>query len=143
MSGYTPTMRERGQGGWAFGFTVFAGVMMVIIGVYQAIVGLSAIIQDTFYRVTPNYVFAFNVTGWGWIHLVFGVILVVVGFSILAGQTWARVAGIVLAALSAIANFLFIPYYPLWSILIIALDILVISALASYDGSGRQPTTTT
>jgi len=141
MSGYTPTMRERGQTGWAFGFTVFAGVMMVIIGVYQVIVGLSAIIEHTFYRVTPNYVFAFNVTGWGWIHLIFGVILVVVGFSILAGQTWARVAGIVLAALSAIANFLFIPYYPLWSILIIALDILVISALASYEGSGGRATT--
>jgi hypothetical protein len=133
MSGYTPTMRDRGQSGWVIGFTVFAGVMMIMIGVFQAIVGLAAIVNNTFYRVTPNYVFEFNVTGWGWLHLIFGILVALAGFAVLSGQLWARIVAIVLAVLSAIANFLFIPYYPLWSILIIALDIVVICALVSYD----------
>jgi hypothetical protein len=133
MSGYNPTMRDRGQGGWVLGFTVFAGVMMIMIGIFQAIVGLAAIVHETFYRVTPNYVFSFNVTGWGWVHLVIGVIIAITGFAILAGQAWGRAVGIILVVLSAIANFLFIPYYPLWSILIIALEIIVICALVSYE----------
>lgn len=132
MSGYSPTMQEREPRGWVLGFTVFAGVMMIIIGVFHAVVGLAAIVEGTFYRVTPNYIFEFDVTGWGWIHLILGIIVAIVGFGILSGQAWARMAGIALAVLSAIANFLFIPYYPVWAILIIALDVVVICALATY-----------
>jgi hypothetical protein len=136
MTGYTPSMREREQRGWVVGFTVFAGVMMIMIGAFQVITGLAAIINSTFYTVTPNYIIQFSAAGWGWVHLIFGVLIAITGFAILAEQPWARVVGIFLALLSAIANFLFIPYYPVWSILIIALDIVVICALASYGRPG-------
>jgi hypothetical protein len=81
---------------------------------------------------TPDYIFSFDLTGWGWVHLLLGILAAVAGFAVLQGQTWARVVGIVLAGLSMIANFLFLPYYPLWSLLIIALDVAVIWALATY-----------
>jgi hypothetical protein len=134
MAGYAPTTpRQDRPGGWVAGFSVFAAVMMIIIGVFQVVAGLTAIFRGAFYRVTPNYVFEFSVAGWGCIHLILGVLIMAAGFSVMSGRLWARVVGIALAALSAITNFLFIPHYPVWSILIIALDIVVICALASYD----------
>jgi hypothetical protein len=126
---------NREVSGWAVGGAVFAAVLMMIAGAFQLIAGLTAIIKDTFFVTTPNYLLTFDVSGWGWIHLAFGVVLLVAGFFVLQGNAWARVIGIALAGLSAIANFLFIPYYPLWSLLIIGLDVWVIWALASY---GRQ-----
>jgi hypothetical protein len=121
--------------GWAVGFTVFAAVMMIMVGVWQALAGLIAIFENEFYVPTRNYLFEFDVTGWGWIHLVLGVLVAFAGWGLLSGQTWARVVAITLAALSATANFLFIPYYPFWSILIIAADIFIIWALVAH---GRQ-----
>jgi hypothetical protein len=110
-------------------------VMMIMVGVWQALAGLIAIFENEFYVPTRNYLFEFDVTAWGWIHLLVGAIVAFAGWGLLSGQTWARVVGITLAALSATANFLFIPYYPFWSILIIAVNILVIWALAAH---GRQ-----
>jgi hypothetical protein len=117
---------------WASGLTIFAAVMMVISGVWQALAGIAALVRDTVYVTTPDYIFSFDLTGWGWLHLLLGILAAVAGFAVLQGQTWARVVGIVLAGLSMIANFLFLPYYPLWSLLIIALDVAVIWALATY-----------
>jgi hypothetical protein len=102
---------------------------MITIGVFQAIAGLAAIIEDEFFVVTQNYTFDLDVTAWGWIHLIVGIVLVLAGFYLFTGSTWARIVGITLAILSAVANFFFIPYYPFWSILIIALDVWVIWAL--------------
>ena len=121
--------------GWAVGFTVFAAVMMIMVGIWQALAGLIAIFENEFYVPTRNYLFEFDVTAWGWIHLLVGAVVAFAGWGLLSGQTWARVVGITLAALSATANFLFIPYYPFWSILIIAVNIFVIWALAAH---GRQ-----
>jgi len=118
--------------GWAVGFILFAGLMMIMAGIFQAFTGLVAIFENEFYVATRNYLFQFDATTWGWIHLIGGVIMALAGWGVLAGQTWARVVGITLAVLSAIANFLFIPYYPFWSMLIIALDIFVIWALAAH-----------
>ena len=115
---------SRGAGG-AF----FAGVLMIVVGIFGALEGLAAIIKDSFFVATPNYWINVDVTSWGWIHLVLGALVALVGFAVLAGQTWARVIGIILAALSAFANFMFMPYYPFWAILIIAIDIWVIWAL--------------
>jgi hypothetical protein len=103
-------------------------------GAFQALAGLVAIFENEFYVATRNYLFEFDVTSWGWIHLILGVIVALAGFALLSGATWARVVGITLATLSAIANFLFIPYYPFWSLLIIALDVFVIWALAVHGG---------
>ena len=116
--------------GWARGLTVFAAVMLLMIGAFQALAGLAAIFENTLYVTTPGYVFQLDVTAWGWIHLIFGVFMGMAGFSVLSGRLWARSVGITLAVLSAIANFLFIPYYPFWSLLIITLDIFVIWALS-------------
>jgi hypothetical protein len=118
--------------GWTVGFVVFAAVIMMIIGSFQVIAGIAAIFEDEFFVVGPNYVYDVDVTAWGWIHLGLGVLLFFAGIGALAGATWARVVGITLASLSAIANFFFIPYYPVWSIVMIALDIAVIWALSVY-----------
>ena len=132
-SGYGSRVREQPPG-WAVGFIVFAAVMMIMSGVFQALAGLIAIFENEFYVATRNYLFEFDATSWGWIHLILGVIVGLAGFALLSGATWARVVGITLAVLSAVANFLFIPYYPFWSLLIIALDVLVIWALAVHGG---------
>ena len=118
--------------GWAVGFVVFAAVMMMLAGGFQVIAGLAAIFDDQFYVVGANYVFDVDVTAWGWIHLILGVVIFAAGAGVLQGATWARVVGITLASLSAFANFFFIPYYPVWSIVIIALDVAVIWALSVY-----------
>jgi len=118
--------------GWAVGFSWFAGSVMVMIGVFQFFAGLGAIINDDFFVIRANYAYDLDVTGWGWIHLIIGVIVVLAGLAIFSGAAWARAVGITLALLSAIANFFFIPYYPVWAVLIIALDVAVIWALASY-----------
>ena len=129
-------MRDREDiSGWAVSFTVFAAVMMIMVGIWQALAGLVAIFENEFYVPTRNYLYEFDVTGWGWIHLLLGVVVAFAGWGLLSGQTWARMVGIILAALSATANFLFIPYYPFWSILIITVNIFVIWALAAH---GRQ-----
>ena len=118
--------------GWAGGLTVFAGVILIVVGVFQFFQGLAAIVRGSFYVVAPNNIYEFSVSGWGWIHLVLGIVLAVTGYFILSGQPWARAVGIGVAALSALANFLFIPYYPLWALILIALDVAVIWALATY-----------
>ena len=91
--------------------------------------------------MSPNYVFEVNTTTWGWIHLILGAVVAFAGYSLFAAKTWARVAGVTLATLSAIANFFFIPYYPFWAILIIALDVWVIWALTRSLSSAEELTT--
>lgn len=115
--------------GWAVGALAFAGTMMVVIGFFQIIAGIAAIANDKFYVVTTNYAFDLDVTGWGWIHLILGILVAATGFGLLARRVWAGIIALVLVTLSAIANFFFIPYYPFWSLLVIALDVWVIWAL--------------
>jgi len=126
---YAPVTQESP---WASGFVLFAALMMIMAGVFQVLNGLAGIIRNTMYVSTPNYVYSLDLTAWGWVHLVIGVLLGVTGAALLRGATWARVTGIVLVSLSLIDNFLFMPYYPLWSMLIVAIDIIVIWALAAY-----------
>jgi hypothetical protein len=115
--------------GWAVGGITFAAVMMTLIGVFQVIAGLVAIIDDDFYVVTQNYTFDVDTTAWGWIHLLLGIVVLVAAYYLTAGQAWAGAVAVVLATLSAIANFFFIPYYPFWSLLLIALAVWVIWSL--------------
>ena len=116
----------------ATGGYVFAGVILIVIGCFHAIEGLVAIFDDGFYVVSENYTFNLDTTGFGWIHLLGGIIVVCAGIALFSAATWARVVGVIVATLSAIANFFFIPYYPFWSILIIALAIWVIWALTRH-----------
>jgi hypothetical protein len=115
--------------GWAVGGIVFAATVMMIVGMFQIISGLVAIIDDNFYVVSRNYTFNLDTTAWGWIHLILGILLVCTAYGLFARATWAGVTAIVVVSLSAIQNFFFIPYYPAWSIVIIALDIWILWAL--------------
>ena len=117
---------------WATGLVLFAGVVMMVAGVWHALAGLGAVVNDKVYVSTPGYIYRFDLTSWGWIHIVLGIVVAAAGFTVLLGMMWARVVGIVVASVSLIANFMFIPQYPLWSLLIIALDVAVIWALATY-----------
>jgi len=131
-----PARRAQGEtSGAAVGFILFAAVMMIMAGVFQALQGLVGIFENEFYVPTRNYLFQFDATTWGWTHL----LVAFAGWGLLSGRTWARVAAITLAVLSAIANFAFIPYYPFWSLLIITLDIFVIWAVAAHGGELRDP----
>ena len=118
---------------WASGLSTFAGVIMITLGVFQALEGLAALFTNEIYVATPNFVFQVDVSTWGWIHQLLGVLVAVSGFFVLQGAVWGRSVGIGLAVLSALANFLFIPYYPIWSLLIIALDVAVIWALTVHQ----------
>jgi hypothetical protein len=111
--------------------SIFAGVMLVMTGAFQMLQGLSAILEDTIFVSGLEYTFEIDVTTWGWIHLALGALAVAIGIGIFSAQTWALVAGIVVAALQALSQFMFLPYYPFWAILLIALDVLVIWALAN------------
>ena len=124
--------------GWAVGFILFAAIMMIMVGIWQALQGLIAIFENEFYVATRNYLFQFDATTWGWIHLLVGLIVAFAGWGLLSGRTWARAVAITVALLSATANFLFIPYYPFWSLLIITLDIFVIWAVAAHGGELRD-----
>ncbi len=128
MSDYEST-RSAQDSGWVGGGYVFAGVIMLMVGTFQALAGLAALFEDEFFVVTSDYIFKINTTTWGWIHLILGVLVAFAGYALFAAKTWARVIGVTLATLSAIANFIFIPYYPFWAILIISLDVCVIWAL--------------
>ena len=149
MSNEAYSRAGRQTSGMAVGVILFAAIMMLMVGVFQALQGLIGIFENEFYVQTRNYLFQFDATTWGWIHLVLGLLVAFAGWGLLSGRTWARTAAIALtdaggvlprkAVLSAISNFLFIPYYPFWSLLIITLDIFVIWAVAAHGGDLREP----
>jgi hypothetical protein len=116
----------------AVGFTVFAGTMMIVIGVLHAIQGIVAIADDTFYVVGQEWVFSLDVTTWGWVHLILGIVVAFAGFFVFRGSVWARAIGVVVASLSAIVNFAWLPYYPVWGIVVIAIDVFAIWALTAH-----------
>jgi hypothetical protein len=121
--------------GWV-GFVVFAGVMLMMLGGFQAIEGLVAIFRDDYYLVTRDgLLLTMDLSAWGWTHLIIGLIAVGTGIGVLLGQTWARVVGIIIAVVSALANLAFLSAYPIWCTIIIAMDVLVIYALAVH---GRE-----
>lgn len=130
------------RSGTAVGFTIFASIMLLAIGMLQGLAGLSAIVKDDntlWLRGEEfNYFITFDTAGWGWTHLILGVIIFLAGLGVLAGQVWARTVGVIVALISLVVNFLFIPVYPLWAIVIITLDVLVIWALTAH---GRDITT--
>jgi hypothetical protein len=126
---FPPPKRDREVSGWAFGGIAFAGTMLIMIGSFHVIAGLVAIFDDNFYSVRANYTFDLDTTVWGWVHLLIGIAVFCTGFGLFNRSAWAGVTAIALATLSAVANFFFIPYYPFWSLLVIALDVWVIWAL--------------
>ena len=130
---YTPA--ETAPTGWA-GWVVFAGVTMIVLGAFQIIEGLVAVFQHGFYLVTSgNLLVHVNYATWGWVHFGIGVAVVLIGLGVMTGQLWARILGITAAVISAIVNLAFIAAYPVWGVIVIAIDIVVIYALAVH---GRE-----
>lgn len=115
--------------GWAIGWTAFAGFMMVIMGFWWVITGFVAIVDDTFYVVTQEWVFKFDTTTWGWIHLILGIVILISGFGLFTANVWARTVAVILAVVAMLAAFAWLPYYPIWAIAFIAVSIAVIWAL--------------
>ncbi|WP_328492215.1 hypothetical protein OHS59_05240 [Streptomyces sp. NBC_00414] len=115
---------------WAEGLTVFAAIMLMIAGVLDILRGIMAIAEDDLFVNTPNYVFEFDLTSWGWIHLALGVAAVIVSIGLFQASTWARVSGMVIGGLIILGNFLSMPYYPVWSIVMIAFSGFIIWALS-------------
>ncbi|EGX55413.1 integral membrane protein [Streptomyces zinciresistens K42] len=114
---------------WAAGLMVFAAVMLTIAGLIGIFRGIMGIAEDDVFVTTRNYVFQFDLTGWGWVHLILGVVAVIIGIGLFQASTWARVGGVAIAGLIIIANFLSLPYYPVWSVVLIAMSGFIIWAL--------------
>ncbi len=117
---------------WAMGYAAFAGVILVLVGFFQAIAGLVAIVDDNFYVATQEYIFKFDTTTWGWIHLIVGIIVLASGFGIFSGNVMARTVGVFVAGIAALVSFAWIPYYPVWAILLVLLNVAVIWALTAH-----------
>jgi hypothetical protein len=117
------------RSGWT-AWVIFAGVMMIMIGLFHAVCGVVALFQDEYFVVRPSgLVVSVDYTAWGWTHILLGILVFAAGCGAMVGQVWARTIGVILAVISALANMLFIAAYPLWSILIITLDVVVIYSL--------------
>jgi hypothetical protein len=132
QTGYDAGYRE--MSGWV-GWIVFAAVILMVNGTFNAIQGLSALIRDDAYWVTQGgEVLTFNITGWGWIHLLLGIASIFVGYLLLKGSTFARVLGIALVSLNLIAQFAYLPLYPFWGMVGIAVGFFVLYALIVHGG---------
>jgi len=124
---------------WAVAYALFAAIALMMIGVFHFIAGLVGIFDDEFYVVTNKWVFEFDTTTWGWIHLIGGVLVVLAGLSVLKGHMYGRIIGTIVASVSAIVNFAWLPYQPVWSTLMIALSIGVIWALTVHGRDVAMP----
>jgi hypothetical protein len=111
------------------GIITAAAVVLILAGVMHAMQGVVGLAANEFYVVTQRWLFQFDVTTWGWIHILVGLIGAATGVALLYGASWARILGVVIASVSVIANFLWLPYYPIWAVIIIAFDLFVIWAL--------------
>jgi hypothetical protein len=117
---------------WAIGWTAFAAIMMIMMGMWHAMAGFVGILEQELIVTTPNYIFQLDVTTWGWVHLVLGLVVLFAGFFLFTGSVFARTVGVIIAVISAIANFAWLPYKEFWGVLIIFLDVAVIWALTAH-----------
>lgn len=110
------------------GAVAFAGVLLIMVGLFHAIQGLVALLSDDVYLRGENYVFHFSFTTWGWIHLLLGLLTAGAGAGLFFGKTWARTVAVIAAAVSMIGSFAWLPHYPIWGVMLIALDVFVMWA---------------
>jgi hypothetical protein len=129
--------RTRSRTAWV-GWLYFGGAMMVLLGTFNLIEGLVALFNDEYYVATPQGLLVFDITGWGWIHLTIGVVAIVVGVGVFTGAMWARICGVIVCAVNAITQLAFLSAYPLWAVVVITLDILVIWALIVHGDEARD-----
>lgn len=137
----TPTRSTHGspaKSATAYGLVSFAGAMLLITGVFQLLEGISAIADDEVYSTGVDYSFKLGVTAWGWIHVVMGALSLATALAILTGRVWGYVLGVGIGGLGAVLSFAFLPYYPVWTLVVIAFDVLVIWALCNQISSARR-----
>ncbi|MEV5978674.1 hypothetical protein [Streptomyces sp. NPDC052114] len=115
---------------------MFAGVLMLVNGILGILEGIAGIAKDDVYERIGDYVYKFNLTTWGWIHLVLGILVAITGYGILKGAEWGRAAGVALAAIAIVAQFLWLPYTPVWALISIAIGVFVIWALCNDRSDG-------
>jgi hypothetical protein len=120
------------------GWIAFAGVMMLIGGVLNAVYGFVAVFNDEWVVFSNRNALLIDLTGWGWVHVVIGVVLFLAGIGVFSGNVLARTIGVIVAAISLIANFLWLPAYPVWSLIVITIDALVIWALTAHGSEVRK-----
>jgi hypothetical protein len=118
----------RFTGGENTGAVAFAGVLLIMVGLFHALQGLVALLGDDIYARGENYVFHFSFTTWGWIHLLLGLLTAGAGAGLFFGKTWARTVAVIAAAVSMVGSFAWLPHYPIWGVMIIALDVFVMWA---------------
>lgn len=133
-------MAQREVSGWAVGWTIYAAVWMWILGFFHALAGFAGIVEDEVLVPTENYIFQLDTTTWGWIHLIFGIIVLLAGFSVFNGSVWARTVGVILAVVSILANFAWLDYHPIWGLLMITAGVFVIWALTVHGRDTAAPT---
>lgn len=127
----SPRSYDPDEDTWASGVTTFAAVTLITLSIFQILQAIAAIARDEVFVSGVSYTYAIDLATWGWIHLALGVLALCIGLGLLADMTWARVAGIAMAVLVALANFAWLPYYPLWSVLVIGFSVLVIWSLTT------------
>jgi hypothetical protein len=124
--------------GWV-GWVIFAGVMMLLNGAFGAIAGFVALFKDEYYQVGSNgLVINVDYTTWGWVHIILGVAIALAGLALMVGQTWARVVAVIAATLHALAQFAFVAAYPLWALIMIAINVFVIYAVVVHGREARE-----
>ena len=117
---------------WAVGWAAVAAIMLMVVGFFHALAGIIALFEDTFYVISREWIFEFDVTAWGWIHIIWGAVLVASGVGIFAGNVAARTVGVIAAALSALVNFAWLPYQPVWGAIMIAVAVAVNWSLTAH-----------
>lgn len=121
---------------WSAGGVIFAATLMIIGGVFGIFEGIAGLVNNRIYSVPQVYAWRFTTYSWGWVHLFVGIALAAAGLALLTGSNWARYFGIAVAGVSLLTNFFFVPYYPFWSLAIMAMDVFIIWALATAPRHG-------
>ena len=118
--------------GWAVGWTAFAGITMIMMGIWWGFSGLVALFNNEFFVVTEEWIFQFDITAWGWIHLIVGIVILFAGFNQFRGEVWARTVGVIVSVVAALIAFAWLPWYPIWAVIFIAISVTVIWALTAH-----------
>ena len=118
--------------GWAVGLTALAGFLMLMLGSWWIIGGFVGIVNDDFFVVTQEWIFEFSTTSWGWTHLILGIVVLLAGFGLFTGAVWARTVGVILAVISGLVAFAWLPWYPVWAILFVTLSVFTVWALTAH-----------
>ncbi len=135
QAGYEGRHAEYSGGAGAKVGSMLAGVLMILVGALGFLAGLAMVTKSAFFHFPAGYYYNWTTHGWGWTQLIIGAVVFAAGVCVMLGMVWARMVGVVLATLSAISSFLVLPFYPIWSIVLVAVDVFIIWALVS---RGRQ-----